>query len=161
MFHLERLPLQKSEAESLRPAVMGLMIAVGFILLIACANLAGLGLVRAQRRSGEMATRMALGGTGWQLVRQLWTENMVLALFGGAAGLGVAQLGLVLLQHLLPTGLLPTSNFSLDGRVLLFTLAVSLAASMLFRDAPRVGAAPCRLALRHGFRRTPHAGPFG
>ena len=155
-FHLEGLPLQKSEAESLRPAVMGLMIAVGFILLIACANLAGLGLVRAQRRSGEMATRMALGGTGWQLVRQLWTENMVLALFGGAAGLGVAQLGLVLLQNLLPTGLLPTSNFSLDGRVLLFTLAVSLAASVLFGMLPalELRRVDLRSAMASGAHRT-------
>jgi predicted permease len=133
---LEGMPLQQSAAEYLRPAVFGLMIAVGCILLIACANLAGLGLVRAQRRSGEMATRMALGGTRWQLVRQLWTENMVLALVGGAAGLGVAQSGLVLLQHLIPEGLLPTSNFALDGRVLLFTLAVSLAASVLFGMLP-------------------------
>jgi len=133
---LTGVPLQQSEAEPMRPAVFGLMIAVSFILLIACANLAGLGLVRAQRRSGEMATRMALGATRWQLVRQLWTENMVLALLGGATGLGVAAGGLMLLQHLLPLGLLPTSNFSLDGRVLLFTLAVSLAASVLFGMLP-------------------------
>ena len=129
--HMQSIPLQRSEIESTRPAVMGLMMAVGFILLIACANLAGLGMVRAQRRSGEMATRMALGGTGWQLVRQLWTENMVLALLGGAAGLGVAEVGLALLQKLLPAGTLPTTDFSLDGRVLLFTLAVSLTASIL------------------------------
>src|SRR6185437_12887344 len=129
--HMQGIPLQRSEVESTRPAVLGLMMAVGFILLIACANLAGLGMVRAQRRSGEMATRMALGSTGWQLIRQLWTENMVLALLGGAAGLGIAAGGLVLLQKLLPEGLLPTSNFSLDGRVLLFTLAVSLTASVL------------------------------
>jgi len=100
-FRLGALPLQESQAEPLRPAVTGLMIAVAFILLIACANLAGLGLVRAQRRSGEMATRMALGAGRFTLVRQLWTENMVLALLGGAAGLGVAQSGLVLLRHLI------------------------------------------------------------
>jgi macrolide transport system ATP-binding/permease protein len=129
--HMEGIPLQKSEVESTRPAVLGLMMAVGFILLIACANLAGLGMVRAQRRSGEMATRMALGASRWQLVRQLWTENMVLALLGGAAGIGIAAAGLTLLEHLLPPGLLPTDNFSLDGRVLLFTLAVSLTASIL------------------------------
>ncbi|MHB1673950.1 MAG: ABC transporter permease [Acidobacteriaceae bacterium] len=133
---LEGMPLQQSAAESLRPAVFGLMVAVGFILLIACANLAGLALVRAGRRSGEMATRMALGAGRFALVRQLWTENMVLALLGGAAGLGVAKGGLVLLQHLLPEGLLPTSNFALDGRVLLFTLAVSLLTSVLFGMLP-------------------------
>jgi macrolide transport system ATP-binding/permease protein len=134
--HLFGLPLQQSEALSVRPAVFGLMVAVGFILLIACANLAGLALVRAGRRSGEMATRMALGASPFALVRQLWTENVVLALLGGAAGLGVAKGGLVVLQHLLPEGLLPTNNFSLDGRVLLFTLAVSLATSVLFGMLP-------------------------
>ena len=123
---MQGIALQQSEIESTRPAVLGLMMVVGFILLIACANLAGLGMVRAQRRSGKMATRMALGCTGWQLVRQLWSENMVLALLGGVAGLGLAEGGLLLLQKLLPAGLLPTSNFSLDGRVLLFTLAVRL-----------------------------------
>jgi macrolide transport system ATP-binding/permease protein len=135
-FRLQGVPLQQSQAEALRPAVFGLMVAVGFILLIACANLAGLALVRAGRRSGEMATRMALGGSFFALVRQLWTENIVLALLGGAAGLGVAKGGLLLLQHLIPEGLLPTNNFALDGRVLLFTLAVSLATSGLFGMLP-------------------------
>ena len=133
---LRAMPLQESEAEDLRPAVLGLMIAVGFILLIASANLAGLALVRAGRRSGEMATRLALGATRWQLIHQLWTENMVLALLGGAAGLGVAEGGLVMLQHLIPLGLLPTNDFSLDLRVLLFTLLVSLATSVLFGMLP-------------------------
>ncbi len=130
------IPLQQSEAESLRPAVFGLMVAVGFILLIACANLAGLGLVRAQQHSGEMATRMALGAGRFALVRQLWTENMVLALLGGVAGLGVAKCGLVMLQHLVPEGLLPSNNFGLDGRVLLFTFVVSLLTSVLFGMLP-------------------------
>ncbi|HEX4021737.1 MAG TPA: ABC transporter permease [Acidobacteriaceae bacterium] len=134
--HLEGIPLQKSEAMPVRASVFGLMLAVGFVLLIACANLAGLALVRAGRRSGEMATRMALGASGLALVRQLWTENMVLALLGGAAGLGFAKVSLVFLQHLIPLGLLPTDKFSLDGRVLLFTLAVSLLTSILFGMLP-------------------------
>lgn len=134
--HLEGIPLQQTEVASTRPAVFGLMLAVGFILLIACANLAGLALVRAQRRSGEMATRMALGATRFALIRQLWTENLLLALIGGAAGLGLAEGGLTLMQRLIPQGLLPTTNFALDTRVLLFTLAVSLAASILFGMLP-------------------------
>ncbi len=134
--HMEGIPLQQSEIESTRPAVLGLMMAVGFILLIACANLAGLGMVRAQRRSGEMATRMALGASRWQLVRQLWTENLLMALIGGAAGIGLAEGALALLQHLIPEGVLPTNNFALDFRVLLFTLGASLAASVLFGMLP-------------------------
>ncbi|HET9098948.1 MAG TPA: ABC transporter permease [Acidobacteriaceae bacterium] len=133
---LTAVPLQQSEAEPMRPAVFGLMVAVGFILLIACANLAGLALVRAGRRSGEMATRIALGAGRFALVRQLWTENVVLALMGGAAGLGVAEGGLAVLKRLMPLGLLPTDNFRLDGRVLLFTLAVSLTTSILFGMLP-------------------------
>ncbi len=134
--HLEGVPLQQSEAADLRPAVLGLMVAVGFILLIACANLAGLGLVRATERSGEMATRMALGATGLALARQLWIENLLVALLGGAAALGLANNCLTLLHHLLPMGLLPTNNFTLDGRVLLFTLVVSLVTSILFGMLP-------------------------
>jgi macrolide transport system ATP-binding/permease protein len=135
-FQLGGLPLQQSQAESLRPAVFGLMIAVGFILLIACANLAGLGLVRAQRRGGEIATRMALGASGWKIVRQLWTENVLLAALGGTVGLAIAKGSLAVLQHGIPLGLLPTSSFALDGRVLLFTAAASLAASVLFGMLP-------------------------
>ncbi len=134
--YLVGVPLQQSEASALRPAVLGLMVAVGFILLIACANLAGLGLVRATERSGEMATRLALGATGLMLARQLWIENLLVAFAGGAASLSIASGSLALLQHLLPPGLLPTSNFTLDGRVLLFTLGVSLVTSILFGMLP-------------------------
>ena len=133
---LQSVPLQVGQVESTRPAILGLMLAVGFILLIACANLAGLALVRAQRRSGELATRLALGATRWQLARQLWTENLLLALIGGAAGLAVAQGALLAMERLIPEGLLPLTQFSLDGRVLLFTLAASLLSSLLFGMLP-------------------------
>lgn len=133
---LQTLPLQQSEAAPVRSSVYGLMLAVGFVLLIACANLAGLALVRAGRRSGEMATRMALGASSFQLVRQLWTENLLLALLGGAAGLALARGSLMVLQKVIPPGLLPTTDFHLDGRVLLFTLGVSLLTSILFGMLP-------------------------
>ena len=67
------------------------MAAVGFILLIACANLAGLTLVRIARRAPEIATRLALGASRWIILRQLWIENCVLALVGAAIGLALAR----------------------------------------------------------------------
>ncbi|WP_254062424.1 ABC transporter permease [Acidobacterium sp. S8] len=81
------VPLQKGETATLRPQVLALMIAAGFILLIACANLAGLTLVRMLRRTSEVATRLALGASRWQIQRQLWIENLLLAFIGGAAGI--------------------------------------------------------------------------
>jgi ABC-type antimicrobial peptide transport system permease subunit len=78
------VPLQKGQTDTLRPQVLALMLAAGFILLIACANLAGLTLVRMLRRRGEIATRLALGASRWQIQRQHWIENLLLALVGGA-----------------------------------------------------------------------------
>lgn len=82
------VPLQKSQGAMLRPQALALMLAAGFILLIACANLAGLTLVRMARRTTEIATRLALGASAWQIQRQLWMENLLLAGVGGAAGRG-------------------------------------------------------------------------
>src|SRR5207302_504366 len=83
------VPLQKGQTDSLRPQVLALMLAAGLILLIACANLAGLTLVRMMRRTPEVATRLALGASGWQIQRQFWIENLLLALVGGAFSVGV------------------------------------------------------------------------
>src|SRR6266849_6160052 len=94
--------LQKGETDSLRPQVLALMLAAGFILLIACANLAGLTLVRMLRRTSEVATRLALGASGWQIQKQFWIENLLLALVGGAAGVGMGLLGLRALLLMLP-----------------------------------------------------------
>ncbi len=130
------VPLQKGETNTLRPQVLALMLAAGFILLIACANLAGLTLVRMSRRAGEIATRLALGASRWQIQRQLWIENLVLALAGGTAGMGAGFLALRGLLLLLPEHFLPVANVSLDGRVLGFTLTVSLLTSVLFGMLP-------------------------
>lgn len=128
--------LQKGQTDSLRPQVLGLMLAAGFILLIACANLAGLTLVRMLRRTSEMATRLALGATGWQIQRQFWIENLLLALSGGTVSIGVALLALKGLFLLLPEHFLPVANVPLDGRVMAFTLTVSVLTSMLFGMLP-------------------------
>ena len=73
------VPLQRASTESLRPQVLALMLAAGLILLIACANIAGLTLVRMRRRTGEITMRMALGGSRWQVQRQFWIEHLQLA----------------------------------------------------------------------------------
>lgn len=99
------VPLQKGETAKVRPQALALMLAAGLILLIACANLAGLTLVRMLRRTPEMATRMALGASRWQLQRQLWVENLLLALMGGAAGILVGFGALRGLLALLPRAL--------------------------------------------------------
>src|SRR5205823_4089883 len=137
-YHL--VPLQKGQTDLLRPQVLALMVAAGLILLIACANLAGLTLVRMLRRTSEVATRLALGASGWQIQRQFWIENLLLALVGGAVGIGVALLSLKQLLLLLPEHFLPVPNVSLDGRVLAFTLAVSILTSLLFGMLPALAA---------------------
>lgn len=130
------VPLQKGQTNTLRPQVLALMLAAGFILLIACANLAGLTLVRMLHRTGEMATRLALGASSWQIQKQLWIENLLLALVGGIAGIGVGFVALRGLLLLLPEHFLPVASVPLDNRVLGFTLLLSLLTSVLFGMLP-------------------------
>jgi predicted permease len=132
------VPLQKGETAQLRPQVLILMLAAGLILLIACANLAGLSLVRTLRRAPEIATRMALGASQWQIQKQLWVESLLLATIGGAAGIA-AGLGAVRgLLLLLPEHFLPVAHVALDTRVLMFTLLISLLTTVLFGMLPAV-----------------------
>ena len=130
------VPLQKGETDSLRPQVLALMLAAGFILLIACANLAGLTLVRMLRRTSEVATRRALGASPWQIQKQFWIENLLLALLGGAAGVAVGFFALRSLLLLLPEHFLPVASVPLDGRVMVFTLLATLFTSVLFGMLP-------------------------
>ncbi len=130
------MPLQQAETQTLRPQVLALMLASGLVLLIACANLAGLALVRMLRRTGEIATRMALGASRWRIQRQLWIENLLVALIGGSAGIGLGYLALRSLLKMLPEHFLPVQHVSLDGRVLAFTLLLSLLTSILFGMLP-------------------------
>jgi len=129
-------PLSRNVDNGMREPVLLLMSAVGLILLIACTNLAGLTLVRIVGRTPEIATRLALGATRWDILRQLWSEGFVVSLLGGAAGLGLAIATLGLLQGFLPEWMIPLGGLKIDARVLVFTFGASLIASLLFAALP-------------------------
>jgi predicted permease len=129
-------PLDRNLDNGMREPVIGLMLAVSFILLIACANLAGLMLVRVSRRVPEIATRLSLGATRWVVLRQLWTESLVLACMGAALGLALARGILSALPGFLPDEMLPLGGLAIDVRVLAFTFAASLFTSLLFGGLP-------------------------
>jgi putative ABC transport system permease protein len=116
----------------IRPALLVLMAAVGFVLLIACANIANLSLARTTERNRELAIRTALGAGRFRLIRQLMTESIVLALIGGSLGLAVAY-GVTSAVAKVSTSSVPrVDTVSIDGGVLLFTLGVSLVTGLFF-----------------------------
>jgi predicted permease len=129
-------PLQQALATSARTPVFILMSAVGLILLIACANLTGLMLVRVMRRSGELATRLALGATKLSLFRQLMMEPAILSLAGGLLGVALAAACISLFARFVPPDMLPIGGFALDLRVLSFALLASLVTSLLIGILP-------------------------
>ena len=153
------VPLQAGQSAVLRPQALALMFAAGFILLIACANLAGLMLARMLRRTSEIATRLALGASRWQIQKQFWVETLVLALLGGGTGVCVGYVALRGLLHLLPEHFLPVADVPLDVRVLGFAIAASLVTSVLFGILP--ASATRRVDLRGAIsqRTASHASP--
>ncbi len=130
------LPMQTFASRETRSPALLLMLAVSFILLIACANLAGLTLVRITRRTSEIATRLALGASRWTLLRELWMESLFLALLGAGVGLGLAVAMVKFLSGFLPGEYLPLGGLGVDLRVLAFAFAASLFASLLFGALP-------------------------
>ena len=133
-------PMHADLVADVRPQLVALMGAVIFVLLIACANVANLLLVRASARERELAVRSAMGGNRWRIVRQLVAESLVLAAIGGAAGLLLAQFGIDALIQLSPDGLPRATNVSLDGSVLLFTAIASFLAALIFGVLPALKA---------------------
>jgi len=135
---LKVTPLNEKVSGNIRPALLVLLGAVGFVLLIACANVANLLLARAASRIKEVAIRSALGATRRDLVRQLLAESVLLAVVGGALGLGLAWLAMRGVVALKPANVPRIADLRVDGFVALFTLGVSVATGLLFGLAPAV-----------------------
>jgi putative ABC transport system permease protein len=146
--------LQDFITGDVRPALLALLGAVGFVLLIACANVANLLLVRAAGREKELAVRAALGAGRGRLARLLLVESLLLAFAGAAAGLGLAYLGIRALVAFNPENLPGLSGVALDWRVLGFTLLLSVVTGLLFGLAPALAAGKMDLneALKDGAR---------
>jgi putative ABC transport system permease protein len=145
------IPAQEQLVTTVRPALLLISAAVGFLLLIVCANVANLILARLSSRRGEIAVRAALGAGRAQLVRQVLAESFVLSAIGGVLGLIVAWAG-VRFVHTLPEGSLPRmQDVRLDGGVLLFALVASVLVALVF------GLVPAIQASRAGLRDTMNA----
>jgi putative ABC transport system permease protein len=121
---------------NVRPALVTLMVAVGLVLLIACANIAGLLLAQHAARSKEIAIRAALGANRFRLVHQFFLEGLLLSLIGAVAGMGLANLGVNLLLKFIPQDIPRLGLIQIDWRVLGFTLGISLLTCVLFGLIP-------------------------
>ena len=146
------VPIEKEYAGDARSGLLVLQVASVFVLLIACSNLANLLLARSTGRRREMAVRLALGASRWQIASQLLTESLVLSVAGGLLGLWVGKMCWGLFGSLMPEQ--AGGGFEWNGPVLLFTAGISIAAGMLFGFAPalRASGVPLQESLKEGGR---------
>ncbi len=143
-------PLRDALVGDMRPALLVLLGAVAFVMLIACANVATLLLARAAGRQKELSVRRAVGATRWRLVQQMLTESLVVAFAGGAAGLLVAAWGLAAFRTIAPAqfdGLPGMAGVGIDGRILLAAIALSGITGIVFGVVPALVASDDRIAV--------------
>ncbi|MEM1180001.1 MAG: ABC transporter permease [Acidobacteriota bacterium] len=138
--------LREQITGDVRVALLVLLSAVVFVLLIGCVNVANLMLVRARSRENELALRAAIGAGRGRLISEMITESLVLASFGGAIGLLIGSMGVRALRRLLPDDVPRVEAIVMDSRVLLFTLGVTLITGLLFGLAPALKASRPNLA---------------
>ena len=131
-------PLQEELASGARPALLVLIAAVSFVLLIACANIANLLLARGAARQKEIAIRTAIGAGRARVIRQFLGENLALALLGGTLGLLLARLAMPVIVRLAPPSLPRLGETTIDSRVLLFALAATLTTGFIFGITPAI-----------------------
>jgi putative ABC transport system permease protein len=140
------VPLHDQIVGGTRVALWTLLGAVGFVLLIACANVANIVLARSSARQKEMAIRTAVGATRLHVVRQLLTESVLLSVAGGALGLVLASVGIEVLLSITPVDIPRMQRVGIDGRVLAFTAVVSVITGLLFGLAPALQMSGSRLS---------------
>jgi len=147
-------PLKQDVVGDVGSTLWVLMASIGMVLLIACANVANLLLVRIEGRSQELAVRSALGASPYRIAGELFLESFILGLLGSAIGLGLAFAALRALVAMAPSGIPRINEIGIDGPVLLFTFAVAILASILFGSIPIFKYAGVRLStgIRQGGR---------